>query len=374
MAGTFADVVVIGGGIAGVSVAALLAADRSVLLLETESHLAYHTTGRSAAIFLESYGGRQVRALTRASRPLYDAVPELDSDATPLLTPSSELIISDHDRLAELDALTAEVPSLHRITVDEALTHCPVLSRDYLAGAAFDAGTRGIDVLGLHQHYVRTGRKRGLSIRTNTQVLSGTRTDGTWHLETTDGPVSAPVVIDAAGAWADVVAQGLGAEPVGLTPLRRTAAVVPVADVDPGWPMVMDVAEDFYFRPEGTGLLISPADETPDEPRDARPDELDVALAIENINAASTLGIRSVSTTWAGLRTFAPDRAPVVGWDTRLPGLFWFAGQGGYGIQMAPALAVLAAAQVRGVDTPHELLAEGVDSAELSPDRFTTGG
>jgi len=367
-----ADVVVVGGGMAGVSVAALLAADRSVLLLEAESQLAYHTTGRSAAVFLESYGGPQVRALTRASRPLYEAVPEQDPNATRLLTPTVELLVADRAGLPELDATLAEVASLRRLTPAEARAYCPVLSPDWLAGAAVEPGACNIDVMGLHQHYLRTGRRRGLAVRTGARVRSGRRLGETWRLETAGGPVEAPVVVNAAGAWADTVALALGALPLGLTPLRRTIAVVPVAELDPGWPLVGDVAETFYFRPEGTGLLISPAEETPSDPCDARPDELDVARAIENVNAATTLRLRSVSATWAGLRTFAPDRVPVAGWDPELPGLAWLAGQGGYGIQLAPALAAFAAALVRGEDTPARLRAEGVDAAALSPARLDT--
>jgi len=367
-----ADVVVVGGGIAGVSVAALLAADRSVLLLEAEPQLAYHTTGRSAAVFLEGYGGPQVRALTRASRPLYEAVPVHDPDATPLLTPTSRLLVTDAAGVADLEATVAELPSLQRLSPAEARRYCPVLSPGYLAAAAMEPDASNIDVMGLHQHYLRSGRRRGLAVRTGSPVLAGRRAGGGWRLDTPGGTVYAPVVVNAAGAWADRLAQVLGARPLGLTPLRRTIAVVPAAGVDPGWPLVNDAAETFYFRPEGSGLLISPADETPSEPLDARPDELDVARAIENVRAATTLQLRSVSATWAGLRTFAPDRTPVAGWDPEVPGLAWLAGQGGYGIQLAPALALLAASVIRDEPIPAVLRAEGVDPAALSPARFST--
>jgi D-arginine dehydrogenase len=365
-----ADVVVVGGGMAGVSVAALLAEDRSVLLLEAEPQLAYHTTGRSAAVFLESYGGTAVRALTRASRPLYDAVPERDPAATGLLSPTAELLVADEAGLPELAARLAEVPALRPLTPADARALCPVLSPEWLAGAAVDAGACNIDVMGLHQHYLRTGRRLGLAVLTGARVLAGRHGGGTWRLETTGGPVQAPIVVNAAGAWADVVAAALGARPVGLTPLRRTIAVVRAPGVDPGWPLVGDAAETFYFRPEGAGLLVSPAEETPSEPCDARPDELDVARAIENVNAATTLDLRSVSASWAGLRTFAADRSPVAGWDPERPGLAWLAGQGGYGIQLAPALAAFTAALVRGEPVPPTLLAEGVEAGALSPARF----
>lgn len=380
MADGTADFVIIGGGMAGVSVAANLlgtgGAARSgdpagtVTLLDAEPRLAHHTTGRSAAKFLQTYGAAQIRALTRASRPYYDAAPA--DGATPeLLSPGPEMIVSDVGTEATLDARLVEVPSFRRLTVDEARGICPVLSESYLASAAIEDDAADIDVLGLHQHYLRAARRRGLEVRTGARVLSAERAGGAWRLETTDGPIEAGVVIDAAGAWADRVAAAFGAAQAGLTPLRRTLAVVPAGGVDRGWPIVADMAETFYFRPEGDALLISPADETPSDPVDAKPDELDVALAIERVNAATTLGIRSVRTAWAGLRTFAPDRLPVAGYDPAVPGFFWLAGQGGYGIQMAPALAVLADALVRGEPVPAALQAEGVEPAELAPGRFT---
>jgi D-arginine dehydrogenase len=363
---TSADVAVIGGGMAGVSVAARLAGHCSVLLLEAEPQLAYHTTGRSAAIYLEAYGAAPVRALTRASRPLFDAVPELDPEAAPLLTPTQRLITADRATLPLLDAERAEVPSLVPLTPREALAYCPALDLDHLAGVLLETGAANIDVMGLHQHYVRTGRRRGMTVLTGARLLSG-RWDGTaWQLDTAAGPVGAGVVVNAAGAWADPVAVALGARPLGMRPLRRTIAVARATGVDPSWPLIGDAAETFYCRPESGGLLVSPADETPSEPVDAAADELDVARAIERVNTALTLNLRSVVSTWAGLRTFSPDRVPVAGFDAELPGLVWLAGQGGYGIQLAPALAELAASLV--LRQPADL--PGVDPAALSPARF----
>lgn len=367
---TAVDVAVVGGGMAGVSVAAALAVDRSVLLLEAESQLAYHTTGRSAAVFLASYGGPQVRALTRASRPLFDAVPEGDPDAGPLLTPTAELIVADRAGMPALERQLARLPELARLTPEQALAYYPVLDPGYLAGAAVDAHACNIDVMGLHQHYVRAGRRAGMAVRSGAQVLAGTRIGDSWVLDTTAGPVSAGIVVNAAGAWADRLAATLGAKPLGLTPLRRTIAIALARGIEPGWPLVGDAIETFYCRPESGGLLISPADETPSEPVDAVADELDVARALERVNAAITVRLRSVATTWAGLRTFAPDRVPVAGWDTTQPGLFWLAGQGGYGIQLAPALAVLGAALIRGDQVPAGILTHGVDPAELAPARL----
>jgi D-arginine dehydrogenase len=333
------DFAVIGAGIAGVSVAYELTGAGSVVLLEQERQPAYHTTGRSAAMFLESYGGPVVRPLTAASRAVFDA-------AGDLLTPRPLLWVAERDDPAGAAAL-AELrdadPALRPLDEAETRELCPVLRPGWCAGALLEAGALEIDVLGLHQYYLGGARRRGLRVVLSAPVRAGTRRGGGWLLETDAGQVKAGVVVDAAGAWADGVARALGVEPVGLRPLRRTGVVARASGVDRAWPLVSEAAERFYFRPEGPGVLLSPADETPSEPLDARPDDLDVALAIERVNAATTLDLRSVVTAWAGLRTFAPDRNPVVGPDPAQPAFVWLAGQGGYGIQTAPALARLAA-------------------------------
>jgi D-arginine dehydrogenase len=336
------DVAVVGAGIAGVSVAGELAADRSVVLLEQENQPAYHTTGRSAAMFLQSYGGPAVRALSAASRPVFDAVGTL-------LTPRPLLWVAPPAQAGKLAALAAAQPEL--VAVDP-VEHCPVLRPGWCAGALLEADALEIDVLGLHQHYLGSARRAGARLLLNAAVHGGRHRHGRWRLDTAAGPVAATTVINAAGAWADRVAAALGVPPIGLRPLRRTAAVARADRVDRAGPLVADVGETFYFRPEGAGMLVSPADETPSEPCDARPDDLDVALALERVNEATVLGLRSVVTAWAGLRTFAPDRIPVAGPDPAAPGLHWLAGQGGYGIQIAPALARLVAA---GGAVPPEL-------------------
>lgn len=345
-----ADVAVIGAGMAGVSVAHELAGDHDVVLLEQENQPAYHTTGRSAAMFLESYGGPEIRALTAASRPLYEA-------AGDLLTPRPLLWVAPADQLDRLDALAAAQPTLARLDPAGAASRCGALRTDWVAGALLEENASEIDVLGLHQYYLGGARRRGASVLVGAALLGGRHRGGRWQLDTAAGPVTATAVVNAAGAWGDRVAAALGVPPLGLRPLRRTAAVARATAVDRAWPLIADVGETFYFRPEGAGVLVSPADETPSEPCDARPDDLDVALAVERVNEATTLELRSVLTAWAGLRTFAPDRKPVAGADPAAPGLFWLAGQGGYGIQIAPALGRLAAAAVTGGDVPAELSA-----------------
>ena len=345
------DVAVIGGGIAGVSAVCELAeTGRSVVLLEQEEHLAHHTTGRSAAIFLESYGPPAVRALTVASRADYHAAPE--RFGTPrLLEPRSALWIAPPSQLADLARLVDEVPTLQSIGPSDAVQRCPVLRLDRLAGAAVEPDASDIDVLALHQGYVRgLGQAGG---RSSARPASSRSSVVTTAGESAGPETSstATTVVLAAGAWGDELALAAGAEPIGLRPLRRTIAVCRVPSetaLDAAGPLVCDAAHTWYFKPEGPNVLVSPADETPSPPCDARADEADVALGIERVNEATTLGLRSVVSSWAGLRTFAPDRVPVVGEDPRRSGLFWLVGQGGYGIQTAPAVARCLAGLVAG--------------------------
>lgn len=340
------DVLVIGGGMAGVSVAYELARHATVLLAEAEPTLAAHTTGRSAAIYAPSYGGPAVRELTAASGPRFREL-ETELDTPPLLTPRDVLWLAT-DELAE-----HHLAGHSAAPVDPAFARrlCPVLRE--VRAAAHDAGASDIDVMALHQAYVRGLRARGGEILLASPVTA-LRRDGTgWQATAGDHRVGAGVVVDAAGAWADEIAALAGVSTVGLEPRRRTAAIAtgPVPP-DPGWPLVADAADRFYFRPEGTGVLVSPADETPSDPCDARPEDLDVALALERVNAATTLDLRSVRTAWAGLRSFVPDGEPVVGAWPAHPGFVFLAGQGGYGIQLAPALAVLAADVTLGTSPP----------------------
>jgi D-arginine dehydrogenase len=274
-----------------------------------------------------------------ASRPVFDA-------AGALLTPRPLLWVAPVEQLDALAELGRANPALLPLDPAAARELCPVLRPGWCAAALLEPGALEIDVLGLHQHYLGGARRRGLRVLLNAGVRGGVRAGDGWILDTAAGPVRADLVVNAAGAWADRVARALGVPPVGLQPYVRTAAVARAAGVDHGWPLISDAGEEFYFRPEGPDVLISPADETPSEPVDARPDDLAVALALDRVNAATTLDLRSIRTAWAGLRTFAPDRNPVVGPDPAADGLFWLAGQGGYGIQTAPALAGLVAAAV----------------------------
>jgi D-arginine dehydrogenase len=370
------SVAVVGGGIAGVSAAWALAADHDVVLLETESQLAEHTTGRSAAILSETSGHRVVCALARASRPFLESPPE-GFTAHPLTAPRGLLWIGrlgDEDLVATIEtvARSGVAPSARRVEPAEAQRLVPVLRPHAVAGGAFlepDACT--IDVAALVAGFARGATSRGAEIRRRAELVAATRrSTGGWEIETASGSLTADVIVNAAGAWADVVAARAGVAPLGLLPLRRTAFIVPAPDDVRDWPLTMDVAGRCYFEPEVGGLLVSPADEHASEPTDARPEEIDVAWGLEVLNETTTLNARSVRRAWAGLRTFTGDRIPAVGWDGRVEGFCWVVGQGGAGIKTAPAIAAAVAAVVGEGDWPEALAALGVTSADVDPVRL----
>ncbi len=368
------DVIVVGGGIAGVSIGYELAADRSVCLLERESTLAFHTTGRSAALFLETYGNDAIRALTTASRNFLTDPPNHWDSA--LLSPRSLLQFAARGRGDALKSMFARVrdftPDAQLLTPKEAEDLFPLLRPEHVDVALYEPGSMEVDVHALHQGFVRGIRARGGVIATSSNVASLQRRNGLWHVESADGTVRrAPVVVDAAGAWADSLAESAGACRVGLRPLRRTIFMVAAPEhLDTTTlPTLSDFDESFYLKPEGHQMLCSPADETPSEPSDARPDDVEIARALDAIAEATTLTARHVKSSWAGLRSFVGDRTPVVGFDPTLDGFFWCAGQGGYGIQTCAALARVGAALVRGDSVPDDVLARGLRVADLAPGR-----
>ncbi|WP_300019185.1 FAD-dependent oxidoreductase [Pseudonocardia sp.] len=359
------DVVVIGGGIAGASVAYELAADRSVVLLETERTPGHHSTARSAATYIPGHGVEAVRALIAASDPRFAALPA-ELGTPPLLAPRPVLWVAcDAEGERALAAVLAERAGEPDAPVPldpaDAQRRCPALAPGRVRAAGLTAGAADIDTDALLQGYLRGLRARGGQVRTGAAAAEISRDGARWRV----GELSTGAVVDAAGAWADEVAARAGVPRIGLTPLRRTIAVARVPDPrrlrvpgDARPPMVIEAAERFYFKAESDDLLVSRADETPVPPGDARPDDADVALALERVEAVTALGLRSVRTSWAGLRSFVADRAPVVGAWPAHPGFFFVAGQGGSGIESAPALAVLAADVVRGAVPPPALAPE----------------
>lgn len=364
---------VVGGGIAGVTVAAPLAEHGDVTLIDKEPNLAFHTTGRSAALLFETYGHPSLWPLTAASRRFFDHPPQ-DVVDHPLLTRRGALTVGFTGEAADLDRRyeEARVPGvrIQRLDPDQTRRLCPVLGPT-LAGAVYEEEAADMDVAAIHQAFARLTRRCGGTVRTGTELVDADHRRGRWRAELSDGTSwEGDVVVNTAGAWGDVVAQRCGVAPIGLTPLRRTAFMVPAPEDSEGWPLVVDLDHSFYFKPDGVQLLCSPADETPEEPRDTRPLEEDVALAIERINAVTSLGIRHVRSSWAGQRTFAPDRTMVIGPDPQQPSFIWLVGQGGTGIQTAPAAGELAACLAAALPVAEHLVAAGVDEEALSPRRL----
>ncbi|HKK35766.1 MAG TPA: FAD-dependent oxidoreductase [Paracoccaceae bacterium] len=367
------DVAVIGAGIAGASAAAELAATARVALLEMEDRPGRHTTGRSAALFSKTYGPAPIRALSRASEAFFDAPPEGFAGA-PLLSPRGVLYPARGDQLPALEAMLEALSGrarLRRLSAAEARALCPLLRPDYAAAAILDDEARDIDVAALHEGFLRRLRALGGDLICKAEATSLSRDGGGWRIETGAGEIRAEVVVNAAGAWADLVAEAAGVTPVGLVPKRRTALIVAAPEgVDPSpMRMAVDVEEGFYLKPEAGKLLISPADETPAPPSDVQPEEMDIAVCVDRIERAFELSIRRIEHKWAGLRSFVADKAPVAGPAPDAPGFVWLAGQGGYGIQTAPAMGRLAAASALGRPIPQDILDQGLDPADLAPGR-----
>lgn len=367
------DFIIIGAGMAGASAAYELAAEARVLVLEAEDHPGFHATGRSAAFYSETYGNSLIRAITSAARPFFENPPAAFF-TSPLLAPSGALFIGRKDQRRAVEQYVEETASpdceVHLETAAFARAKCPVLRESYVDSCAWEPRSEAIDVAALLQGFLKGARHRGAEILTRHPTTALARQGGMWQITAGGSEFQAPVVLNAAGAWADKIAQMAGLDPKGLIPKRRSMAVIDgPADLTPhGWPLVIDVDEDFYFKPDGRRLWLSPADETPSEPCDAWADDMDIAYAVERFEQATTLKVTRVHNTWAGLRTFAPDKSPLVGFDPGGEGFFWLAGQGGYGIQTSPTMARIAASLATGKTLPTDLT--GIDLGALSPGRF----
>ena len=375
------DFLVVGAGIAGASAAYELAAQGRVLVLERESQPGYHSTGRSAALYTQTYGPAPIRALTVASWDFYTNPPAGFAEHE-MLTPRGALIIGGGDQIDRLDAEYEQgrrlTPSVERYDRDQVLARAPFLRPDYVAGGGvWEPDARDIDVHALHQGYLRGLKARGGRVVTDAEVRALARRDGLWVAETSAGIFAAPVVVNAAGAWADELAKLAGVATVGLVPKRRTAITFDPVFEDPadkdgldGWPMVSEVAETFYVKPDAGRLMASPADQTPVEPCDVQPEDIDVALTVDRLEQASRFSVRRLAHRWAGLRSFVADKVPVVGFAPDAEGFFWLAGQGGYGIQTAPAMGRVAAGLATGRGLPEDVRALGVAESDLSPARL----
>jgi D-arginine dehydrogenase len=371
VARTDCDVVVIGAGIAGAGVAAELSSDLKVVVLEREAHPGVHATGRSAALHSEIYGNAIIRALTQAGRDVL-----LRGDlGLPFTRPRGCLHIatpSQVERLAAFAQAPGVGPAVRWIEGAALRDRVPVLRCGQVVAALEELHAYDLDVDAIHRFFLRRHRAGGGMLRCRSPVEALEREGGTWRLLAAGEEYRAPVVINAAGAWGDAVAECAGVQAIGLQPRRRTALIVDApAQVDPsGWPAVIDIDEQFYFKPDAGRILMSPADETLSPPCDAFPDDLDVAVAVDRVQQVADIPVARIAHSWAGLRTFSADRTPVVGFDRDAPGFFWLTGQGGYGIQTSPALSRAAAALVRGQSLPADLIDRGVRAADLDPGRL----
>lgn len=365
---------VIGGGIAGASAAYELASHGNVLLLERERIAGYHTTGRSAALYTVAWERGVLRSLTLASHEFLQDPPANFADQ-PILSPLPVLMIGRADQRRSVEELHTEAAEYVNTTLIDGVAArewCPLLRPGYVELAALESGAQSIDVDALHQGFLRETRRRGGSVMLGCGVERIERSHPGWTVFAGDLTVHTHAVVNAAGAWCDVVATMAGVTPIGLAPKRRTAfSFAAPTDVDlAGMATVIDVDEKFYFKPEGGQIMGSLAEATAMEPHDVRPEEIDVALAIERIEAATELHIRHVKRTWAGLRSFAPDGVPVVGEDPEAPGFFWLAGQGGSGIMTSPAISRAIAGLVTSGRIPAALQQLGVDGDALAVQRL----
>jgi D-arginine dehydrogenase len=346
-----------------------------VTLLERESQPGYHSTGRSAALFLASYGTPQVRALTLAGRAFFDAPPPGFADV-PILSPRGALFVAtpeQADRLDEhVDLLRSMSPQAQRLSRAQVLARVPVLRGDLLLGGALEPDASDIDVHALHHGYLRGVRHHGSTLVCEAQATRIERSRGGWQVLAGGREYRAPILINAAGAWCDEVALCAGVAPIGLVPKRRSAFVFapPPGLSAAGWPSVIGADESWYFKPDAGLLLGSPANADPVPPQDVQPEEWDIAVGMHRIEAMTTLLIRRPVRAWAGLRSFVADGDLVGGFDVDAPGFFWVAAQGGYGIQTSAAMGEACAALARGVPIPAHIADFGLSAAMLSPRRL----
>ena len=367
------DILIIGGGIAGLSAAAALAGHAKVIVLEAEETVGYHSSGRSATMLHYALGDPQVRALTLASRGFFEEPPEGFSEV-PLGARASVLVHAREDELEALDALEAAIApfaDLERVGEERIAELCPVLrtGEGGAVAAVHDPNAIRLDSDALLQGHARALRRSGGSLVTGARAAAISRSGDEWQVETErGGSFGAPILVNAAGSWADSVAAMAGLGQLGLTPLKRTIITFDApAGIDPsGWPFTKTVGDELYFAPESGRLFASPMDEVPTGPCDAQPDEYEVALAAWRMEERTTMKVERIHSRWAGIRTFAPDRHVVAGFDPRAEGFFWLAGQGGFGLQTSPVMARIVESLIAGTTWPSDAVA----AAELSPARL----
>ncbi len=357
--------IILGGGLAGAALAAALAPRVSLLILERETHLGHHASGRSTGMFIPSYGGPTIAALAEASRPYLEAPP---GGAGPLLTPRDVLHVSRR---------RCPAPSATVLPVSPAAAHAlsPMLKTQGLRSAWLETGTGELDAVGLHQSLMASAVRQGAGLRLGVRPQVLGHDGAVWRLRVEGETLCCFALVNATGAWADETTAALGLPPLGLTAYRRTVILVDPPQPRPqvlAGPIIKDLEDRYYVRPYGQDLLVSPCDETPSPPTDAQPETCDIALAVARLKQATGYEPQTIKHRWAGLRSFAPDRLPVIGWDLRAPRLFWLAGLGGYGVQTAPAAGQLAADLFFGVKAPALDTMIPQIAQKVSPERLMT--
>ncbi len=350
------DYLIIGGGIAGISVGARLSEMGSVMLLEAESALGYHSTGRSAAMYAPNYGNEVIRALNRKGMSFF-------KNSQDLLRQRDVLVVAGEDDQQGFEGLLAD--GFQEISILDACKRFELLRADKVCRAAIDTSSYDVDVDLLVQNHARSMRANGAAIHFNARVQSISRSRDNWKVEAGEQTFTTPVIVNAAGAWADLVADMAGLGKLGLRPLRRSIACVSMPIDVSGWPLVLGANETWYAKPDTGNLLISPAEEDECEPMDAWADDLVLAEGIDRFQQFVDFEVTRVESNWAGLRTFAPDRTPIVGFDPRASGFFWLAGQGGYGVQTSPAMSKVAADLITGKPVIDKQLIRALDPARF---------
>lgn len=365
------DFLVVGAGIAGASVAAHLAARHKVALVDMEERAGYHSTSRSAASFEPNYGPPAILAVTRASAAFFANPPSGFAEAA-VFNPRGTLLLEAEGQEDGTAKLLSNAAALEEIGEARARAMFPLLRQGYARRSFLDANTADLDVDLIHRGYLAMLKQAGGVVNLSSPLTAASSTNSAWTVTCGPNMLKARVIINAAGAWGDVVARACGVKPVGLQPKRRSIAVVPLpgAQAVNNWPMTIDVAETWYAKPQSGKLLVSSADATPVDPHDAYADDMALAVGIDRLMQATTLEVDRVEHSWGGLRTFAPDGSPVVGYDPDVPGFFWLVGQGGYGIQSAPALSETAAALAMGKPVPSYVQDHALDLNDVSPARF----
>jgi D-arginine dehydrogenase len=365
------DIIVIGAGIAGASVAAHLAETKRVLILEMEDRPGFHTTGRSAATYEPNYGPPPMLAFTRISHDFFVNPPQGFTDG-PLLVPRASLFFEAEGQEAFTQKFLASGSGLDELSEAQALKHFPILREGYAKRTFLDPNTGDLDVDLLHRGYLKLLKSHGGQLRNDAAVEKIERVGSVWCVTTRQGIFESEILVNAAGAWGDDVALKAGVKPMGLQPKRRSIGVIPMDGIEGAadFPMVTDMGETWYAKPQSGKMIVSSADATPVDPHDAYADDMAIAEGIERLMNATTIEVTRLDSSWGGLRTFAPDGSPVIGYDQHTEGFFWLAGQGGYGIQSAPALSRTAAAMVLTNEIPQDVMVAGLIIAEILPARF----